>query len=173
MRFSEIDINTGVTTVINQTPIESGYLAGFVIGGLAFDQATESYIIVTANANGFNLKVIDALTGNVVSSVPAGLFYEIQCDNYTFAKNFYNLTTTSPVLNPLGKIYPNPTQDWLQLDIEAPIQNIVINNINGQVVLQTDTIEGKRISVASIPTGNYIITVQTTEGIFRQQFVKY
>ena len=174
--FVEVDIASGQHTVVDSMPVEEGYFAGYALGGLAFDQATRSYIVKTADDNGLHLKVINAPTGQVVSSVSLANqvkpFYEIQVDNLQFAKTFYNQSTpTTSIKTVNGKLYPNPVKDILTLEIDEKIERLAIYSINGRVVQENNRPTTNQISTHTLPNGIYILKAATKNGVFQQQFM--
>ena len=71
LKLAEIDINTGSIVSVNaQNPVISGYLPGYAIGGLCFDQSTQTYIIYVQNEVGTYLKMVDVISGNILASIP-------------------------------------------------------------------------------------------------------
>ncbi|MBK9452278.1 MAG: T9SS type A sorting domain-containing protein [Bacteroidetes bacterium] len=66
-------------------------------------------------------------------------------------------------------VYPNPTSEFLMVQINEPIENIAIYNMTGQKVLSA---MGNRISVASLTAGMYLIEIQTEGGKAATRFVK-
>ena len=68
---------------------------GYSIGGLCFDQQSQTYIINVQNENNSYLKLIDVTSGNTIGSTvlnSTDYFYELQVNNYIFAQNFYGST---------------------------------------------------------------------------------
>lgn len=174
--FAEVSLTTGAITVINSTPVNQGVFTGYVLGGIAFDQSSQSYIGILAGDTGNRLKMINATTGSVISDTGLSQsfgFYEIQCDNYSFAKSFYVLNTkTVEEKTVSGKIYPNPATDWLQIEVEGDIEAMNIYNMSGQVVLSLNAVQQKRINVNHLPKGAYILEAKTSNGILRKRFLK-
>jgi ELWxxDGT repeat protein len=86
------------------------------------------------------------------------------------------------VLNPSGidetatsnfKIYPNPTNDYLQFKTDIQIASIEITDISGRVVLPSSALNGSRISVAGLVSGLYIIQASDASGkTYTGKFVK-
>ena len=53
-----------------------------------------TYIIYVQNEVGTYLKMVDVISGNILASTLLtnnDYFYELQVDNYDFARSFYNL----------------------------------------------------------------------------------
>ena len=173
--FAEVDIATGAITVVDTTPVNQGMYIGYAIGGIAFDQQTQSYIGLLAGPNGFDLKMIDATTGKVTSNVNLGSnlnFIEIQCDNYSFAKSYYLNTYTTETKSIAGKIYPNPITDWLNIEIAENINELNIYNVNGQLIQSIQQLQGNRVNVSQLENGVYFLEVKTENGILRKSFLK-
>jgi hypothetical protein len=173
--FAEVDITTGTITVVDTTPINQGIFTGYSVGGIAFDQQSQSYIGLLAGDNGFSLKMIDATMGTIISDVNLGSnpnFYEIQCDNYSFARSYYTNTNTTKVQPVTGKIYPNPVTDWLNIEIEGTIEALNIYNVNGQLLQSAQQLQGNRINVSQLESGVYFLQIRTESGVFQQSFLK-
>lgn len=176
--FSEVDLLTGNITILDTTPIHSGFLTGYMVGGIAFDQGSQTYIGVLAHDTGFKLKMINATTGLVTSSINlpnGGSLLEIQCDNSTFAKNRYATTTSISNKNQSkisGQIFPNPVSDWLTLDINSPIKTISVYNLVGQKIIQKNNFNQNRLNINKLSIGTYFLIAQTEEGIFKAAFIK-
>jgi hypothetical protein len=177
--FAEVDLMTGAITVINTTPVNQGLYSGYILGGIAFDQQSQSYIAMVSgtsgNNNGFFLKMINATTGQVTSETYLGFsstFIEIQCDNYSFAKSFYINTKTTKEPTITGKIFPNPASNWLNVDIEGAIVELNIYNVNGQLVQSIQQLQGNRINVSQLENGVYFLEIRTQDGILRKSFLK-
>lgn len=173
--FAEVDIATGAITVIDTTPVNQGMYIGYAVGGIAFDQQTQSYIGLLAGTNGFYLKVIEATTGKVISNVNLGSstsFLEIQCDNYSFAKSYYLNTNTTEPKSIAGKIYPNPPTDWLNIEVEGNIDELNIYNVNGQLIQSIQQLQTNRVNVSQLSSGVYFIEIKTKDGVLKQPFLK-
>lgn len=65
-------------------------------------------------------------------------------------------------------IYPNPASTFI--DIKGAVQSLAIYTINGQRVKDV-SYPHQRISIAELPTGMYIIKLQTDDGILRKKLI--
>jgi hypothetical protein len=77
----------------------------------------------------------------------------------------------------LGKvnIYPNPTQDFIQIENHTDCKSIEIFNIAGQLVIsQTITNESNlKIDISQLNSGNYFVKlIDSNNNIFSSDFVK-
>ncbi|MFK8044424.1 MAG: T9SS type A sorting domain-containing protein [Crocinitomicaceae bacterium] len=66
-------------------------------------------------------------------------------------------------------IYPNPASNILYLEAPETATDILIINMAGQIVLQQKAGE---ISIEHLIPGHYIISGQTEQGKFVEQFIK-
>ncbi|MBK7147732.1 MAG: T9SS type A sorting domain-containing protein [Bacteroidetes bacterium] len=70
------------------------------------------------------------------------------------------------------KLYPNPVNDVMQLDIDlGTVVRVEIHNTMGQL-MPVNVTSYNTISTSNLTAGNYIITVVTEDGIGSQRFVK-
>lgn len=67
-------------------------------------------------------------------------------------------------------VYPNPTSDVLNIDTTENIDNVIVYNLSGQKVLQTNT--QPTVNVSSLNAGVYLLEVQTEKGTGIMKFVK-
>jgi hypothetical protein len=87
-------------------------------------------------------------------------------------------TTTSIILlekTPLVKVYPNPTNQQVNVRSNCHIKNIFIFNQKGQCVLQsTDIYEAEvTFDISKLLRGIYILNVLTEKGIKSMELIKY
>ena len=73
-------------------------------------------------------------------------------------------------------IYPNPTNDFLILEMESPIKNFTyfISDISGKILLQNNienSINKENIDVSFLQSGTYILKISGEEFISTQKFV--
>ena len=166
LKLAEIDINTGSIVSVNaQNPVISGYLPGYAIRGLCFDQSTQTYIIYVQNEVGVYLKMADVISGNILASTPLNnndYFYELQVDNYDFARSFYNLNKVENRISSAPEIhlYPNPANHVLKYNSDFEIDKITMFNTIGQKIMEQNK-----------PVGNFIDLNEMNRGIYFLQFL--
>ena len=78
-------------------------------------------------------------------------------------------------LNQLSlSVYPNPTVDYLILDMDSKginAQYAIINN-EGKLVEQNSLANNNQIDVSNLPSGNYVLSVKSNEGVANKTFIK-
>lgn len=180
LQLAEINPITGLATVIDTNiSVIEGYLPGYAVGGLCFDQQTETYIVRVQNENGTFLKLVDVSDASIIASTPISntdYFYELQVDNYSFARPFYNLTASSSELNEnieSLEIYPNPAKNYLHFKNHSELSNLKLVNHFGQIVLNIDSLASKAINIEKLPSGFYFLSAMYNNKPVRKTFVKY
>ena len=181
LRLAEIDLTTGVSTVIDpQSAVVSGFIPGYALGGLCFDQQTQTYIVRVQNETGGYLKLVDASNANVIASTAItndNYFYELQVDNYSFANAFYNLSASNPsAINDSEaildiKIYPNPALNHFTIDAPERIEHYTIYSAQGAIVKQGAESNDFQVQINNLASGAYFIVVTTAKGTARKQFI--
>ena len=177
LKLAEIDINTGSIVSVNaQNPVISGYLPGYAIGGLCFDQSTQTYIIYVQNEVGTYLKMVDVISGNILASTPLtnnDYFYELQVDNYDFARSFYNLNKVENRISsaPEVKLYPNPATHILKYSSDFEIDKITIFNTVGQKIMEQNKPVGNFIDLNEMNRGIYFLQLKSSQHIVSKQFI--
>ena len=178
LKLAEIDINTGSIVSVNaQNPVISGYLPGYAIGGLCFDQSTQTYIIYVQNEVGTYLKMVDVISGNILASTPlnnSDYIYELQVDNYNFARSFYNLSEVENSISSASeiKLFPNPANDFLKFSTDIEIDKITIFNLMGLIILEQESPVGNIIELKELNRGIHYLQFQSSNQIISKQFIK-
>jgi hypothetical protein len=163
LRLAEIDLETGDSTIIDpQISVISGYLPGYAIGGLCFDQQTQTYIVRVQNETGGYLKLVSVYDSNIIASTAISndnYFYELQVDNFSFAVDAYNLSATNfngeNDLNNL-KIYPNPTSSYIHI-IHGDELEVILFDVLGKEI-NRGLFKGK-VDVSYLDKGIYFLKI--------------
>ncbi|RCW92518.1 T9SS type A sorting domain-containing protein [Winogradskyella arenosi] len=69
------------------------------------------------------------------------------------------------------KLYPNPASDRLFISTRAQIERLAIFNINGQLVKETNSVVNG-VDVSQLPSGLYMVQLQTNTNTATQKFLK-
>ena len=92
--------------------------------------------------------------------------------NYLFyMSTAYNSTGLNDAQSIQATIYPNPVEDLMVIKTEATIVKSEVYNLTGEMV-RNQSGDVKEMDISKLPTGVYLICVQTKDGNFRQKFVK-
>ncbi len=70
--------------------------------------------------------------------------------------------------------YPNPTKDRLFIECENPLNSVSVYNLLGQKLkhFHLEGLKKYEFSVSDLPSGTYIITVQSGNQAINQKFTK-
>ena len=135
-------------------------------GSIAADTATLGLI---PNLVGQDLYLFNVTsTGNTVSKT-AGF------DNITVEFTNAGLLSTNDLsafvkATPAIKIYPNPTSDILNVVADSKIINVSVSDFTGKKV--NVRLNDNKIDVSGIPAGNYLINIETKDGVSTEKFIK-
>ncbi|MCE7863071.1 MAG: T9SS C-terminal target domain-containing protein [Bacteroidetes bacterium CHB5] len=80
-------------------------------------------------------------------------------------------TVTSTHEEALYSVYPNPVTDQLIIKIPKPV-HVKVTNMQGSTVLTTYLLTTHSISFSSLPTGLYVVSFITDEGILARRVIK-
>ena len=72
-------------------------------------------------------------------------------------------------------VYPNPTVDYLQLEIDESVDQdtrLVIYSSSGQAVLRRSYNRDAIIDVGHLSTGQYVLEIKTRSESYTYQFIK-
>ena len=163
LRLAEIDLVTGNSTVVNpQNAVISGYLAGYAIGGLCFDQQSQTYIVRVQNETSGYLKLVDVSNADIIASTAISndnYFYELQVDNFSYAAAAYNLSSTNHNeennLNNL-KIYPNPTSSYVYINTNKELE-VILHDVLGKVIKRE--LYKDKVDVSYLDKGIYFLNI--------------
>lgn len=94
---------------------------------------------------------------------------EMYLDTFDFTDEFIIFNTDS-FENSDFKIYPNPTENLMQIKSNETINNIVIYNVLGKSILNTSN--PNNIDTSSLAKGIYFVVVETDKGNGTQKLIK-
>ena len=180
LRLVEIDLVSGTSTFID--PLNSvigGYLPGYALGGLCFDQGSEIYIVWVQNENGSYLQTVDVSTASLITSTTLtseDYFYELQVDNSFFANAFYNLSSSNQNIGDNAALvnvtlYPNPTSSSLTIASTEKIEQYTIYTSNGALVKQSTDVNDLELQVDFLTPGVYFLELKSSKGSVQKKFV--
>lgn len=70
------------------------------------------------------------------------------------------------------KLYPNPTLDNLYLETDENWNSLEVISLQGQTVMSFDKNHGSQFSLATLPSGLYIVKIKTDSGNYLQKILK-
>ncbi|REC50041.1 T9SS type A sorting domain-containing protein [Chryseobacterium pennipullorum] len=68
------------------------------------------------------------------------------------------------------QLFPNPASDVLNIITSSEIINVSVTDISGRMIQVK--LDGNKVDIRSLPSGNYLINIETKEGKTSQRFVK-
>jgi hypothetical protein len=89
-------------------------------------------------------------------------------DNVNITQNVLATSETSGHNN-MG-IYPNPTWDYLNVKTQSKIVNLEVYDMTGRKI--NVELNDNKIDVRNLQSGNYILKIETKEGIKTEKFIK-
>jgi hypothetical protein len=70
------------------------------------------------------------------------------------------------------QIYPNPTQDLLNINTHAEKFSYKIFNLSGELVLSEEKISERKINIRTLPNGQYILFIESGDFSAVRKFIK-
>jgi hypothetical protein len=147
------------------------------------------YLWEVSTDNGANFTIIsqpdttytgqntNSLTLKYVKSAYNGYKYRCRIQNgcaVEVISNVATLTTTFPLavneLDAKVRIYPNPTNDVINIDLPITNFKVTLSDSKGSVVLKVDN--KNQISIKELPTGLYFLNVKTADGETTKKVIK-
>ncbi len=169
-----------------------GLIDDTALGAVSFNFPHDQWFRVVMNwdiTNGisqatwqFNVDGVDVIPAgtpftNNSGTIPTSLggidFYSISSDNELYLDDFnYVNGILSVNENSFLEIvvYPNPTQNTLNISTQESIKSITVYNIQGSIVKEISGL--KSIDVTSLSAGLYFVEVYTDTGRSVQKFIK-
>ena len=176
LRLAEIDLISGDATIIDsQSTVIGGYLPGYNLGGLCFDQQSQTYIVKVQNETASYLKLVDVSNADIIASTPISndnYFYELQVDNMPFALDAYNLSSSfqneeSNFNNMI--IYPNPTSDYIYIESDIELEGVFFD-FSGKQILKK--IVKDKFDIRYLEKGTYILNLSDGVNTLTRKIIK-
>jgi len=76
-----------------------------------------------------------------------------------------------PKFTPL-RVYPVPAIDQLHIDLDTPVQEVIVSGIDGRNVLQTRTLQSNNLDVSSLESGWYFLRISDGKKWYVARMVK-
>jgi len=105
------------------------------------------------------------LVGPIGSSSPGGLL------QFAWMSGLFDVLSVSENASNGFTIYPNPVQNYLQIDTAFDSGTIRVYHVSGALVLETNLTQS--VDVSSLASGMYLIEIETSDGASStQKFLK-
>jgi hypothetical protein len=169
-------IKTLGTTYPANTWVNIGMAYNMTTGAYTWQTPQELYTLSAApNANYSLVPGLDIgqyRTYNInTSGNTVAYTWAIDDININYSNNTV-LGTKEEVLNAKDNIevYPNPVTDYLTIKSDSKINKVEIYDVSGRNM--KSNLNGDKIDVTNLNSGNYIINIETKEGKTSKKFIK-
>jgi bacillolysin len=150
----------------------------FTLSATASTNETVLFKVISGPATVSGNKLTITGAGTVVVRAytqPGRVFYPIVVATQTF--QVVAILSTNPLLDQATQVYPNPVQDILTVRTtnNSPIEQIELLDITGKAILSKQNktkLSEIQIDTKQIPTGQYQIGIQTSEGMVWKKIIK-
>jgi len=71
-----------------------------------------------------------------------------------------------------GKVFPNPFNDYIKVEVEADKFDITLTDISGRQVYQANHLTNETINLPDLQTGIYVYEIRTIDGIKKGKLIK-
>lgn len=105
-------------------------------------------------------------------STQEGKFYNDPLDPLHSFKIQYRYESTLDLENLVqiqGVLFPNPAKEKLEVQVDGEILSLEVFNLQGQLLIQQNA---KIIDVNELSSGTYIVKGKSSEGTFKEKFIK-
>ncbi len=89
-----------------------------------------------------------------------------------------NTVTTQQLVNRAkmklldSKIFPNPTQDWIKVEISRPYAELLLFDEFGRIVFSKNLVNGEVLSLKDLPNGIYLCNLRYKDEFFETKIIK-
>ena len=121
-----------------------------------------------------NLDEINEQVNFLLSNPSAGVQLGITAYTLTITDDDLPTTISTLNLNNAVRIYPNPVQYSLQLKTTEPLQDVLLTDLLGNVVMNLGEVNSgvKSLDVSALPPGMYFLTAKADNKSLTKRFVK-
>lgn len=177
-------ISTGVTSYYSITLTQTNtYPANtWVTVSFTYDKTTGAYSWITPEGTftfsntSYSLSpgldpveydfISSTLTGNAVANI-AGV------DNLSLqyiSSASLGVQDVKVIKNVEVSVFPNPTSDILNIQTDSKINAVSVVDLTGRKL--DVKLEGNRVDVQNLPSGTYLINIETKDGVSTEKFIK-
>jgi hypothetical protein len=174
-RISEIDIQTGVVSLVLDMPQYRYYQ----MSSQTYDQTTASIVFIAIDAGlNYSLNIFSTVSNTLrQGTLPLNILpFNLECDNTSFARLKYGsvTATANPAPATTMRIYPVPAQTYLMVDTGREVSEVQVWDAMGRLVHADFAPDAQRLSVESLPAGGYLLRAIGPKGelLGSKRFVK-
>ncbi|MBN1953055.1 MAG: T9SS type A sorting domain-containing protein [Bacteroidales bacterium] len=149
------------------------------VEGLALDDfnptnGTVSNLVEVTAGLSYTLDITATAAGEVSVELAAGAVTDAAGNknaaasvSYTYEPNVaVNMITDLQV-----KLYPNPASEALNVELDRAA-TLYITDVNGRIAMVKEEVLSERFDISTLPSGMYILSIETEAGIAVRKFVK-
>jgi len=177
-------VSTGVTSYYSITLTQTNtYPANtWVTVSFTYDKTTGAYSWITPEGtftfsnSSYSLSsgldpleydfISSTLTGNTVANIAGVDNLNLQYTN-TASLGVQDVKVVSSA--GVG-VYPNPTSDILNIQTDSKINSVSVVDLTGRKL--NVKLDGNKVDVQNLPSGTYLINIETKDGISTEKFIK-
>lgn len=91
--------------------------------------------------------------------------------NTFLVRNLINEIDESGSIHPIFELFPNPANDYLNIQGLVEIEKYQITDLSGKVLVEGN-VSDNQINIKNIESGSYILSVESEEKIWNSKFIK-
>ena len=167
-----LDVTTATITVNKTLQTSMNATTDFQIASnMNLYQTLSSAFSIKANAGGSNAKYLK-LSISIGKNLPASLTTSIYLDNFKLTQ-----TTVSGInsvnANFKVQIYPNPTQDYSQINCADGIDEVCLYSVTGSLLNKVQVgANSHKLDISTLSNGIYFISVKNNKGVVNTKINK-
>ncbi len=173
----------GNSTFLAATPVERSFCIKPAKPTVTLTNVNTETPTLTSNATTgnqwfLNGNAISGATNATLNATAAGVYkVNVKVDDCTsdFSADVTLIVTGDlPTNSPTISAYPNPVEDYLQIQGISEIQESRLMDISGKerkIILEKN-LDGYRANVQDLPSGMYVLRLNGATGVYQLKFVK-
>ncbi len=143
----------------------------YTIGGVTSTLSINGYS-VTKNLDGTQFNVISQPnTGNTAATTSSIDNYVVEAVNTTVL----GVTSAGQIENAVDvvDIYPNPVSDFVTIKTVSKVKSVSIIDFSGKTISSKKAVSANnQVDVRNLAAGNYILNIETENGVQSKKFIK-
>ena len=150
-------------------------ISGLEVGDFNVTNGTASNLVEVTAGTAYTVDITAVAAGEVTIELPVGAVVDIAENDNVSASVSYTYQPAGDALNSLTdmsvELFPNPADDQLniRLDREATVR---ITYMSGRIAIVEEHVLDSMIDVSSLPSGIYLVHIETDEGVAVRKFIK-